>query len=302
MNGVRSLRFKHERISMDKKALKTLAMGTALSAVLSVSAFAASIGGATVTATALNLRSQPSQSAPVVLSPQLGTSVVVGGTVGDQWYKVVYQGYTGYMSSEFLSFSETMDGDFGTGTVCGSDVRIRSGASLSSGIISVLQNGAQLRVLGVSGNWYKISGDGISGYIHSDYLSLNGGAASASPSGQTIVDTAMKYLGVPYVWGGTSANGFDCSGLVHFVYKECGYTINRTAASIYQNGVAVEKSQLQAGDAICFSSYSNSIGHVGIYIGDGQFIHASSSEGVVTIGDLNSSYYTKNYVGARRIV
>lgn len=287
---------------MNKKAIKTIAVGTALSALLSVSAFAASIGGATVSATALNLRNQPSQTAPILATSPQGSALVVGGTVGDQWYKVVYQGYTGYMSAEFLNFYETLDGNLGTGTICGSDVRIRSGASLSAGVITIIGNGTQMQVIGVSGNWYKVSGDGIIGYVHSDYLSLNCPTAQASGAGQAIVDTAMKYMGVPYVWGGTSASGFDCSGLVYYVYKECGYTINRTAASIYQNGVAVDRSQLQVGDAICFSSYSNSIGHVGIYIGNEQFIHASSSDGVVTIGDLNSTYYTKNYVGARRIV
>jgi cell wall-associated NlpC family hydrolase len=92
----------------------------------------------------------------------------------------------------------------------------------------------------------------------------------------------MKYLGTGYVWAGTSPNGFDCSGFVYYVYKECGYSINRTAATIYENGVSVEKLDLQVGDVICFSTtYSWGIGHVGIYIGNNEFIHSSSAHGGV---------------------
>ncbi|MFB0919582.1 MAG: C40 family peptidase [Oscillospiraceae bacterium] len=120
--------------------------------------------------------------------------------------------------------------------------------------------------------------------------------------GQKIADTAMKYLGTPYVWGGTNERGFDCSGFVQYVYKECGYTIDRTAAQIYKNGTYIEKENLEIGDAICFSSHTESIGHVGIYIGNGQFIHASSGSGSVIISDLSEKYYAARYVGARHIV
>ncbi len=120
--------------------------------------------------------------------------------------------------------------------------------------------------------------------------------------GQKIVDTAMLYLGTPYVWGGTTEKGFDCSGFVQYVYKECGYTINRTAADIYENGTYVDKENLEIGDAICFSSHTESIGHVGIYIGNGQFIHASSGSGCVIISDLSEDYYTNRYIGSRHIV
>ncbi len=139
--------------------------------------------------------------------------------------------------------------------------------------------------------------------VFSNLVELSDGAsASAESEGQNIVDTAMKYLGTPYVWGGTTEKGFDCSGFVQYVYKECGYTIDRTAAEIYKNGTYVEKENLEIGDAICFSSHTESIGHVGIYIGDGQFIHASSGSGFVIISDLSEKYYTARYVGARHIV
>jgi cell wall-associated NlpC family hydrolase len=310
-----SLWFNCERKTMNRKTLKTLLAVSVTAVALSASAMAASIGGASVEATALNLRTAPSTNASVITTSPNGSVVVVGGKVDDNWYKVVYRGATGYMASEFLNFSETMIGNFGTGTIYGNYVRIREGASLDSQILTSLNNGTRLTVLGVYGGWYMVHGADVEGFVHSDYFALNGGVADnffdttlspsldeTSVSGQIIVDTAMKYMGTPYVWGGTSERGFDCSGLVYYVYKECGYSINRTAASIYENGTYVEKSDLKAGDAVCFSTSSSSIGHVGIYIGDDQFIHASSGSGSVIISELSSDYYTRNYVGARRLV
>ena len=139
--------------------------------------------------------------------------------------------------------------------------------------------------------------------VFTNLIELSDGTSDSTESeGQLIVDTAMLYLGTPYVWGGTTEKGFDCSGFVQYVYKECGYTIDRTAAQIYKNGTYVEKENLEVGDAICFSSHTESIGHVGIYIGDGQFIHASSGSGAVIISDLSEKYYTARYIGARHIV
>ena len=117
------------------------------------------------------------------------------------------------------------------------------------------------------------------------------------------METAKKYLGYPYVYGGMSPSGFDCSGFVNYVYKLCGYSMNRVASSIYYgNGVYVNKSDLQLGDLVFFSNSSDSVGHVGIYIGNNQFIHASSSTVGVIISDLGSSYYLAHYVGAKRLI
>lgn len=119
-------------------------------------------------------------------------------------------------------------------------------------------------------------------------------------SGQDIVNYAMQFLGVPYVYGGTSPSGFDCSGLVYYCYHHFGYSVNRTAAGLSYNGTSV--SSLRAGDVLLFTSTDGSyIGHTGIYIGSGQFIHAPHTGDVVKISNLSDSYYTSHYVGARRI-
>ncbi|HUK98521.1 MAG TPA: NlpC/P60 family protein [Gaiellaceae bacterium] len=118
----------------------------------------------------------------------------------------------------------------------------------------------------------------------------------ALPAGHPEAATiALRYLGVPYVWGGESPKGFDCSGLVAYVYAQLGITLPHYAAAQYQLGVAVPRDQLQPGDLVFFDA----LDHVGIYIGGGQFVHAPHTGDVVKITTLAS--YGDSYVGARRI-
>ena len=121
----------------------------------------------------------------------------------------------------------------------------------------------------------------------------------AAPPSQygNVVSIAMQYLGVPYVWGGASpSGGFDCSGLVTFVYAQVGVSLPHNAAAQYSYGVPVSRSDLQPGDLVFFDG----LGHMGIYIGGGQFIHAPHTGDVVKISAM-IGYYDSNYVGARRI-
>ena len=121
-----------------------------------------------------------------------------------------------------------------------------------------------------------------------------------APPGQWggVVGIAMQYLGVPYVWGGASPAGFDCSGLVVYAFAQAGRPgLPHYTGSLWQMGVAVSRDQLQAGDLVFFSG----LGHMGIYIGGGQMIHAPHTGDVVKISDISSGYYLSSYVGARRI-
>lgn len=124
-------------------------------------------------------------------------------------------------------------------------------------------------------------------------------SASSSSKGQSIVNTAMNYLGVPYVWGGTSPKGFDCSGLVQYVCRKNGISVNRVAADQIKNGTRVSKSELQPGDLVFFGK--GRISHVGIYVGNGNMIHAPQTGDVVKVASINSGYYSSRYVGATRV-
>lgn len=118
-------------------------------------------------------------------------------------------------------------------------------------------------------------------------------------STKELTATAYQYIGVPYVYGGTSTKGLDCSGFTQRVFKELGVTLKRTAAQQYTQGTSVSKSNLKSGDLVFFNT-SGGVSHVGIFIGDGKFIHAGVSTGV-TVAKLNSSYWAPKYIGAKRI-
>ena len=114
-----------------------------------------------------------------------------------------------------------------------------------------------------------------------------------------IVQTSMQYMGVPYVFGGTTPSGFDCSGYVRYVFAQAGIYLPRMADEQYYSTTPISTSELRAGDLVFFSTYTYGPSHVGIYLDDGQFIHASSSRGV-SIASLGNSYWTSTYIGARR--
>ena len=124
--------------------------------------------------------------------------------------------------------------------------------------------------------------------------------SSSSSKGQAIVDTAKKYLGVRYVWGGTSPSGFDCSGLVQYACSKNGISVSRTSRDQFHNGVAVSKSDLQPGDLVFFAK-NGTIHHVGIYVGNGNMIHAPQTGDVVKISSINTPYRQSQYAGARRV-
>ncbi len=119
---------------------------------------------------------------------------------------------------------------------------------------------------------------------------------------EELVDHAMQFEGYPYVYGGQSPSGFDCSGFVWYNYKQFGYSLNRTADRQYSNGTPVRKSELLPGDLVFFTQNGSSISHVGIYVGNNIMLHASTSSTGVILSDLSSSYYLNHYYGAVRII
>ena len=292
-------------------------------------------GVAFVTGSGLRLRSKATTNSTTIDSASKGEVAVVLSKSGD-WYKVIYNLQEGYMHSDYLNISTKENTELGYGVVNGSNVNLRKGPSTIHSTVAKASKGDKAYVIGINTGWYKvIYGEKIC-YIRSDFLDLteipyenressksplffrNGkstgvpvsadalkaaqDAGVTVPLGEQMVEIAKKCLGVPYVWGGESMKGFDCSGLVYYVLKNLGYSPNRTASTQYKMGTYVEKSDLQAGDLVFFAGTSKSgISHVGIYVGDGKFIHAPHTGDVVKYSDLTSGYYANHYYGARRI-
>ena len=323
------------------RKLVTLSLAVVLSAAALVIPAAAAEstmhGIGFVNATSLRLRSEPNESASILATAPKDDCVAVISKSG-QWYQVNYNLQVGYMHEQYLDVLTKENAELGYGEVVGSGVNLRSGPSTSHGVVARASSGSKCYILGLNEGWYKVIYDGKICYIRSDFLklteipyenqaspnspkfyrrgkstgvspsgsALNGGTASSpsapSADGSQILAEAQKYLGVPYRSGGASPDGFDCSGLVYYVLKQVGISAYRTPADQYRQGTSVEKSDLQEGDIVFFANtYASGISHVGIYAGNGQFIHAPNSRSTVSYSDLTSGYWAQHYYGARRM-
>lgn len=297
------------------KLLRTAILGAALTSLLAVGASAASLGVGTVTADALRLREATSTESTVLATAPKGEAVVVLEDAGSGWYKVDYKSVEGYMSGEFLDVQSAADVKIGYGMVKtdGATLNMRSGPGTDFDKVATLSNGTVVDIVGIDAGWYKVTYNDKSGYVSSDYMitvkdsagSRGDAAAAASTSdlGAQIVEYAKQFIGCKYVWGGNGPTSFDCSGFTKYVYAHFGYTLNRTATDQLSNGVSVTKDELQPGDLVFFKyNTSKPVSHVGIYIGGGQFIHASTNSYAVQIDDLTSGHYSRVYVYGRHII
>ena len=182
-------------------------------------------------------------------------------------------------------------------------------------ILGKLSFGDAVTVTGKSNKWYRIkfSNNGVTcdAYVSREYVDTTptgngsgstGGTSSGSGTATDIANFAMSFVGYSYVWGGMSpSTGFDCSGLMYYVLTQYGYSMKRVANDQMTQGTAISRDNLQVGDLVFFGygSYAN---HVGMYIGNGNFVHASTPSTGVRVNSLNETYYNTRYIGARRII
>ncbi|GEM_PF-404870 len=144
--------------------------------------------------------------------------------------------------------------------------------------------------------------DGRKGYIKTTDLLKYNQKTGSQVSGEEILRTAKQLLNKPYLWGGMSTNGVDCSGFVHTVFKVHGIKLHRDADLQYEyDGVSIAQSELQTGDLIFFKTYKSGASHLGIYVGNRQFINSASSLGV-SYASLDNPYFSERYLGAKRIL
>ncbi len=320
------------------KCTKLIAIVLAVLLLSSTLSFPASAAGGSikggvgfVNTGSLRLRESPTTASATLAYATKNEVVVILEQTGS-WYKVLYNLKEGYMHADYINAANVENAELGYGRVNDTSVNMRTGPGTSHRSIGQSNTGELAYVIGLNQGWYKVIWNDAICYIRSDFLDLteapyenranpkspvffrggwsNGTPVSVaafkqSPNYQgklTVVDTAMQYIGVPYLWGGSTPAGFDCSGFTQYVFKQHGIQINRTTQTQYQNGVYVEKDALQPGDLVFFqNTYRPGISHVGIYIGNGRFIHASSSQGV-TVTSMDNSYWATRYYGARRIL
>lgn len=298
------------RPALPKRALTF----TAALLLCGVSAAAASFGVGTVTAGPLRLRAEASTSSRILLSVPKNAAVVVLDDEAGGWYHVGYGSQTGYMYAGYLSVATASETELGYGRVAtsGSVLRLRSEPGTGSAVLANIPHNTTLKLEGLSDGWYKVTYGGKTGYASSDYIALTdavsgstskeAAAASGSAIGSDIVAYAKNFLGCKYVYGAGGPNTFDCSGFTKYVMAHFGYSLSRTASAQLSNGSPVSYSNLQSGDLVFFKNKtSKAASHVGIYIGSGKFVHASSTGRTVMINSLSSGWYKGIYVGARRI-
>ena len=305
-------------MNLKVKAVKTAAAAGIILSMCTGVAFA-SIGSATVTADSLRMRSGAGTDSAVVTQAPKGAQVSVEEDAGNGWYKVTYGGKTGYMSGEWLSVSLT-DGTIiqdeptpqasepeqQRGLITASVLNVRSGPDTTYDKVATLRGGMVVDIVADTGSgWYQIE----SGYVSAEYVTLVDADYEGSSSlGASAVAMAQSLLGCRYRSGASGPSAFDCSGFTYYIYKQLGHPIARGSSSQYYNsGYFVSTSEMQPGDLIFFFDrrFDSSGGtlpttHVGMYVGDGQFIHASTTSYRVQYDSIYG-YYAPYIVGAKRI-
>jgi uncharacterized protein YgiM (DUF1202 family) len=277
----------------------------------------------------VRLRSGAGFDASVVAVVREGQHVQVrAGSTGD-WVAVTYRGSDGFIHMDYLVRADASGGGDGGGSggdlgagdhaMVSDNLRLRAEASLDAEVLAIAAPTTVVVVTGAKSNgFYPVDWDGLEGWMYADYLSWTdapttpretgvGGDAGSEPGsadGQAMVDYAMHYLGYKYVWATHGPTTFDCSGFTYWVVLHVlGEDIGTGTWTQSVSGRPVAYGELQPGDLVFFqNTFEWGLSHVGIYIGNNQFIHAENENTGVRISSLTSPYYSTRWYGARRLV
>ena len=261
--------------------------------------------GKKITIDNLNLRKSSSTKDDIILTIPKGAEVeIIPENKG--WSLIKYKDTIGFVYNKYLADKkneQTIKKYVNVATL-----NFRSGPSTSYSIISTLSKGTKVEVISTTNNWSKIIYDGKIGYVSSEYLSKSidlNDKTSTLETADKIISYAKGLLGKKYVWADEGPDTFDCSGFTWYVYKNVAkISIPRTSKDQGVYGTYVSIKNLKPSDLVFFDTVGvkdNIISHVGIYIGNNQFIHASSSKGKVVISNLEN-YYLDRFVNGRRIL
>lgn len=259
-----------------------------------------------VTANSLNVRSGTSAETEKLSTLTKGSRVQVLGQQDDWMNVITTDSVKGYVLAEYISETAPKVYNY----INANQLNVRKGPSTGTSKLATLKSGDQVQFLGNNGEWSKVvTKDDVEGYVLSKYVVANPKQVSRSASSQShnaslatkILDYAQEFLGVKYVYGGSTPKGFDCSGFTQYVFKKFKISLPRSSEDYASIGSKVSRNDLKPGDLLLFDRYDNwQLGHVGIYIGGDKFIHASTSKGKVVIGTL--SKYGGNLLGIRRVI
>ena len=289
-------------MSIDKKYILAGAIASSIMLHTGMTTAFAATEYKVITADAVNFRSGPSTSYSSLGYFNKGDKVEYLGTSGS-WLKVKYNNKTGYVYGSYVGNYATI-----TQYVTATTLNVRSGAGTSYSVLGSLSKGTKVEVISTTNGWSKINYNGSIGYVSSQYLSSSSTDSSTSTTSSSVnkvISLAKSLFGKSYVWGAQGPSTFDCSGFTYYVFKNAAnITLPRVSQDQSTYGTYVSKSNLKVGDLVFFDTNGandGNVSHVGIYLGNNQFIHASSSKGKVVISEM-SSYYSGAYVNARRVL